>query len=76
VIPIIINFFLKIVNDTFRIEKDKGQIIHEISDVRAATDEVNRSRVSIWRMRSAYMQTFPHPFSSLVYLLFESKVSQ
>ena len=29
-----------------RIEKDKGQILHEISDVRAATDEVNRSRVS------------------------------
>jgi len=29
-----------------KIEKDKGQILHEISDVRAATDEVNRSRAS------------------------------
>ena len=29
-----------------RIEKDKGQIGHEIGDVRAATDEVNRSKVS------------------------------
>ncbi len=29
-----------------RIDKDKGQILHEVSDVRAATDEVNRSKVS------------------------------
>merc|ERR1719244_1880492 len=29
-----------------KIEKDKGQIMHEIGDVRAATDEVNRSKQS------------------------------
>ena len=29
-----------------RIDKDKSQILHEVSDVRAATDEVNRSKVS------------------------------
>ena len=30
---------------TFRIDKDKIQIMAEISDVRAATDEVGRSKV-------------------------------
>merc|ERR1719167_411513 len=29
-----------------KIEKDKGQIMHEIADVRAATDEVTRSKTS------------------------------
>ena len=29
----------------FRIEKDKNHILKEISDVRAATEEVNRSKV-------------------------------
>jgi myosin heavy chain 6/7 len=29
-----------------KIEKDKGHILHEITDVRAATEEVNRSRIS------------------------------
>ena len=29
----------------FRIEKDKGKIMAEVADVRAATDEVNRSKV-------------------------------
>jgi len=29
-----------------RIDKDKSQILHEVSDVRAATEEVNRSKVS------------------------------
>ena len=29
----------------FRVEKEKSQIITEISDVRAATDEVGRSKV-------------------------------
>merc|ERR1711872_793856 len=29
-----------------KIEKDKGQISNEISDVRAATDEANRSKAS------------------------------
>ena len=30
----------------FRVEKEKSQIIAEISDVRAATDEVGRSKVT------------------------------
>jgi hypothetical protein len=30
----------------FRIEKDKSQIMHEITDVRAATEEVTRSKAS------------------------------
>ena len=30
----------------YRIEKDKNQIMVEIADVRAATDEVCRSKVS------------------------------
>ena len=30
----------------FRIDKDKSQIMIEIADVRAATDEVGRSKVS------------------------------
>ena len=29
-----------------KIEKDKTQIMHEIADARAATDEVNRSKAS------------------------------
>ena len=29
----------------FRIEKDKGKIMAEVADMRAATDEVNRSKV-------------------------------
>lgn len=32
-----------------RIEKDRGQIAHEIGDVRAATDEVSRSKVSSYK---------------------------
>jgi hypothetical protein len=32
----------------FRIEKDKSQILNEISDVRAATEEVNRSKVMMY----------------------------
>ena len=31
----------------FRIEKDKSQIMIEIQDVRAATDEVGRSKVNL-----------------------------
>jgi hypothetical protein len=30
----------------FRVEKDKSQIIAEVADVRAATDEVGRSKVT------------------------------
>jgi hypothetical protein len=37
-----------------RIDKDKGQILHEVSDVRAATDEVNRSKVSQQRLKNGW----------------------
>jgi len=42
----------------FRIDKDKGQILHEVSDVRAATDEVNRSRVSHQKMSKLVINTW------------------
>jgi hypothetical protein len=44
----------------YRIEKDKMQIINEIADVRAATDEVNRSKVGRF-----YLKGQPHKVNIL-----------
>ena len=52
--------------NNFRVEKDKSLIIAEISDVRAATDEVGRSKVSL-KIFNGY---------SLIYLSFISGISR
>ena len=40
-----------------KVDKDKSAILHKIDDIRAATDEVNRSKASIKRSTKALQAT-------------------